>query len=186
MAKGHQQVAAQSSYINPMLIAEVQVLKLVLLVLALALMSFLDLKTNRISNKFVLILFFVSFGFAFYQGMESLQMASLGLLLGGCLFFIPYLLGQVGGADVKIFAVVGSFLGIYQTLNAFIYTLISGLLLLLLLRLCNFKVLSTPSSHEFQSNNKLKRDNKNHALPYLPAITIGTFLSIFFPLEWSL
>ena len=167
-------------------ISETQVLKLTLLVLALLLMSFLDLKTSRVSNKLVLILFFVSFGFAFYQGMESLQMASLGLLLGGGLFFIPYLFGQVGGADVKIFAVVGSFLGIYQTLNAFIYTLISGLFLIFLLRLCNFKVLSIPPLQGFQSNNKSKRDAKNHALPYLPAITIGTLLSIFFPLEWSI
>lgn len=169
-----------------MLIFEAQVLKLALLLLALLLMSFLDLKTNRISNKLVLVLFFVSFGIALFQGIESLQMASLGLLLGGCLFFIPYLFGQVGGADVKIFAVVGSFLGIYQTLNAFIYTLISGLFLILLLRLCNFKVLSISPLQKFQSNNKSKLDTKNHALPYLPAITIGTFLSIFFPLEWSL
>lgn len=65
-------------------------------------------------------------------GVGAVGMALLGLLLGGALLIIPYLLGGTGGGDVKALAALGALLGPAAIFQMFLYTgLIGGGLALL-------------------------------------------------------
>lgn len=67
---------------------------------------------------------------ALYHGLTSgasgVGTALLGLLLGGALLFIPYLLGGTGGGDVKTLAALGALLGPVAIFQMFLYTALIG------------------------------------------------------------
>jgi prepilin peptidase CpaA len=76
------------------------------------------------------------------SGASGLGTSLLGLLLGGVLLLIPYLLGGTGGGDVKALAALGALLGPAAILQMFLYTgLIGGGLALL-----HFVAVWTPSA----------------------------------------
>lgn len=65
-------------------------------------------------------------------GAGGIGMSLLGLLLGGALLMIPYLLGGTGGGDVKALAALGALLGPAAIFEMFLYTgLIGGAIALL-------------------------------------------------------
>jgi prepilin peptidase CpaA len=67
-------------------------------------------------------------------GAGGVATALLGLLLGGGLLLLPYLLGGMGGGDVKALAALGALLGPAGIFQTFLYaSLIGGLLALLYL-----------------------------------------------------
>ena len=67
-----------------------------------------------------------------HGGAVAIGMSLLGLLLGGALLMIPYLLGGMGGGDVKALAALGALLGPAAIFQMFLYTgLIGGVLALL-------------------------------------------------------
>lgn len=67
-------------------------------------------------------------------GAGGFATALLGLLLGGSLLLLPYLLGGMGGGDVKALAALGALLGPAGIFQTFLYaSLIGGLLALLYL-----------------------------------------------------
>lgn len=64
-------------------------------------------------------------------GAAGLLTAIGGMLLGCALLFIPYLLGGMGGGDVKALAALGALLGPADIFQVFLYTgLIGGVLAL--------------------------------------------------------
>lgn len=65
------------------------------------------------------------------HGWNGLLFGALGLAAGFALIMIPYLLGQMGGGDVKLMTALGSLLGAYAILNVFLYTTLAGGLLAL-------------------------------------------------------
>lgn len=66
------------------------------------------------------------------SGLSGIGTALLGLLLGGSLLMIPYLLGGTGGGDVKALAALGALLGPAAIFQMFLITgLIGGGLALL-------------------------------------------------------
>lgn len=67
-------------------------------------------------------------------GMGGIATALLGLLLGGALLLIPYLLGGMGAGDVKALAALGALLGPAGIFQTFLYaSLIGGFVALLYL-----------------------------------------------------
>ena len=65
-----------------------------------------------------------------YHGLTSsasgVGTALLGLLLGGALLLIPYLLGGTGGGDVKALAALGALFGPAEIFQMFLYTGLFG------------------------------------------------------------
>jgi prepilin peptidase CpaA len=59
-------------------------------------------------------------------GVGAIGMALLGLLLGGALLMIPYLLGGTGGGDVKALAALGALLGPAAIFQMFLFTALIG------------------------------------------------------------
>jgi prepilin peptidase CpaA len=59
-------------------------------------------------------------------GVSGLQMSSLGLLVGLGILFIPFVLGGMGGGDVKLLAALGAWLGPKGILFAALYSGLAG------------------------------------------------------------
>jgi len=57
---------------------------------------------------------------------NGLIFAFFGLLVGMGLLMLPYLLGGMGGGDVKFLGALGAMLGSYSVLNIFLYTTLVG------------------------------------------------------------
>lgn len=60
------------------------------------------------------------------SGASGVSSALLGLLLGGALLLIPYLLGGTGGGDVKALAALGALLGPVAIFQMFLYSSLIG------------------------------------------------------------
>lgn len=59
-------------------------------------------------------------------GVGGVVTALLGLLLGGALLLIPYLLGGTGGGDIKALAALGALLGPVGIFQMFLYAGLAG------------------------------------------------------------
>ena len=87
-----------------------------------------DLRWRRIPN--CLTLPAIAFGFLLNflgNSWNGLIFAFFGLVVGMGLLMLPYLLGGMGGGDVKLMGALGAMLGSYSVLNVFLYaTLVGG------------------------------------------------------------
>jgi len=98
-----------------------------LLLLMICLAVTIDIRSNRIPNwiTFSTLIFGLSTQLIL-NGSDGLIFALGGVALGFICFFPFYLKRGMGAGDVKLMAVIGSFLGFQFTLLAVAYTLIFG------------------------------------------------------------
>lgn len=118
-------------------------------------------------------------------GAGAIGISLLGLLLGGALLMIPYLLGGTGGGDVKALAALGALLGPTAIFQMFLYTgLIGGGLALL----HYFTAQSAAASHHplrtfLGTGNwsalRLKGTAAKERFPYAAALCFGFFVYHF-------
>ncbi len=87
-----------------------------------------DLRWRRIPNCLTLPAIALGFCLNFLgNSWNGLIFAFSGLLVGMGLLMLPYLLGGMGGGDVKLMGALGAMLGSYAALNVFLYaTLVGG------------------------------------------------------------
>jgi prepilin peptidase CpaA len=139
----------------------------------LFLASWFDIKSRKIPNRLIVLGIFLgiavnalgSFPGHFYSGI-------LGFVLGFGLMLIPYCFGLLGAGDVKLFAVVGLFLGSDKIADALVYTVLCGgvLALIYLFRIALAKIRKVDSAEKVNKPS----------LPYAVAISGGTLLTLFF------
>lgn len=97
------------------------------LVFILFIATIIDLRTFKIPNLVTLPA--VAGAIAYYTGMHGfsgLLFSLAGLGTGLLLLLIPYLMGGIGGGDVKLMGTVGAFLGAKATLFAFLFIGVIG------------------------------------------------------------
>jgi prepilin peptidase CpaA len=87
-----------------------------------------DLRWRRIPNCLTLPAIALGFLLNFMgNSWNGLIFAFCGLLVGLGLLMLPYLLGGMGGGDVKLMGALGALMGSYSVLNIFLYaTLVGG------------------------------------------------------------
>jgi len=138
-----------------------------------------DLHHRRIPNPLPLAL--AAMGLVANLFLQSLGAALLtavtGLLAGFVIWLLPYLLRMAGGADVKLAAAVGVWLGPLGVLRASIYAGLAGgvMALLMLLRyhgLLGSWVLLKTARHA-QGGIASAASPKVSTLPYAVALAIG-------------
>lgn len=159
-----------------------------ILLLLLALATWVDLRTNRVPNAIVLagiLLAFVLAGAA--AGPRGLAAAMAGMFVaGGCL--LPFHLGRgMGAGDVKLMAMVGAFLGPLGALSAVALTLVAGLLLSGAALLATQAMASGFGLRLLSSASaRMPRPATEHGgartlrFPYAMAILLGTLASLWF------
>ncbi len=100
--------------------------------IALAIAVVWDLKERRIPNALTALL--AVGGLVFHlatTGLPGLKFSLLGLAMGLGIFIVPFMLGGMGGGDVKLLAGLGAWLGPKGILITALYTGVAGGLLAL-------------------------------------------------------
>ena len=117
----------------------------------------------------------------------------LGFFCGAALFIIPFIFGFAGGADVKAFAVVGSYIGVQLTISAFVYSLIFGMFLALYHLFVDSSQLNhfaphnhDSTGHQHHMSNEHDKNDKKYAIAFIPCILAGVILTYYYPLEWTI
>ncbi len=126
-----------------------------------------DLWRRQISNPISVTAFVLGLGaHTALGGLRGAGDSLAGTVVGFLVFFIFFLLGGMGGGDIKLMAGFGAVLGARGILTAALLTAILGALLAL----------------AYLAVRRLRGPSRNHAaqaeaIPYAPAISLGAWLS---------
>ena len=99
-------------------------LKHVVLILFLIYFAIIDFKERRIPNKALIVFLIVGFLFSLFGLYAFLTGAFLGLIPPLIIYLVKK--GGIGFGDVKLFAVLGAFVGSFEILLIFAITFILG------------------------------------------------------------
>jgi prepilin peptidase CpaA len=134
-----------------------------------------DLARRQIANWIPLSALAAGFGWQMGQsGLSGLLYAGIGTVAGFAVFLIFYLLGGMGGGDVKLMAGFGALLGFHRLLEAALWTAAVGGLIAI-------GVLSTRAlkgALGWTTNSTTKQQQSQDSIPYAPAIALGVWLSL--------
>ena len=155
-----------------------------LLLISLLIFSVFDLFTRKVPNLLVLITAAIGLVIALLPEMHiSFELAVIGFILGFTLFLVPFLMGALGAADVKVFAVTGLYLGPFDIFSAFIYTLISGgflaLIYLVYAKVNGLRIAGWRLFHSQNNESQVSHRETSHqvTLPYVVAIFLGVLIT---------
>jgi prepilin peptidase CpaA len=131
-----------------------------------------DLARRQIANWIPLAALAAGFGWQIGQsGLRGLLYAGIGTVAGFAVFLIFYLLGGMGGGDIKLMAGFGSLLGFHQVLwAAFFAAGVGGLLAV--------GVLGARALMRALGGMKAAQEKNQDSIPYAPAIALGVWLSL--------
>lgn len=161
-----------------------------LLVMVLLAAALIDLRTFKIPN--LITMPFAVGALTYYgtlYGFSGLLFSLAGLGIGILLLLVPYMLGGVGGGDVKLLGMVGAFLGPKAVVVSFLFIAVVGgayaitVLLLHHKHFRNFLISMRVALYEFILTRKipLGSDAPRSGRPRLKyglAISFGTGLFI--------
>jgi prepilin peptidase CpaA len=103
-----------------------------------------DLRWRKIPNCLTLPAIALGFLLNFLgNSWNGLISSFFGLLVGMGLLMLPYLLGGMGGGDVKFMGALGALLGSYSVLNLFLYATLVGGTIALGMAIANKRLIDT-------------------------------------------
>lgn len=152
---------------------------------------YLDVKYSKLPNW--LTVSGMAFGIIYHlltNGIHGLIFSIAGLLVAGLIFIILYVFKAIGAGDAKLFAAIGSFIGIEMVLYLAMYSIvfagIIGVLILLftktfLKKLTNafMEIMSSILSRDFQSLEDYKV-NKSTRFPFMYAVIPAVLTTYYF------
>jgi prepilin peptidase CpaA len=112
------------------------------------------------------------------HGWRGTGSALLGTVAGAGVFLVFYLLGGMGGGDVKLMAGFGALLGAKRLFEAALWT--AGCGGIMALAVITTGLIRDLWTRRASSGNKtaLSADRKADSIPYAPAIAAGVWLSL--------
>ena len=165
----------------------------IVLILLVTLSAFFDIKERRIPNWISLPGILIGLFLNSVTGVAQLLHSASGLVVGIGVMIIPFALGWMGAGDVKLFGLVGAFLGVQWLPRVFFYsTLIGGILALfsIIIRGLNFKLfpqlwldlkLAVLSLGQVLPESLTQRPiHRRKSIPFGVAIGIGTLAAFYF------
>ena len=160
--------------IKETLIANLDLIKYLLLTPMLISAFVIDYKYQIIPNRLNLTIFEVGLVFSFIYGLSDVAIAInmfLGMLAGAGIFFLITFLGGIfygkeamGFGDVKLMGALGLYFGLSNIIIITLLSFLIGAILSVILLL-----------------SKIKKSNEY--IPFGPFIVIGAFISIYVPFE---
>ena len=152
-----------------------------------------DLRFRRIPNYLTFSGALGGLGFQLgFHGFHGLLTGLAGLGLGLILLLVPYILGGMGGGDVKAAAALGAWLGLERAFVLFVYMSLSGGLIILVVWLWQRRLLAgVRGLWNFLLNWLLCRpvdskppspaSLKTNSIPYGAAMALGMVLLCWRP-----
>ena len=134
-----------------------------------------DLVRRQIANWIPLSALAAGFGWQIGQsGLSGLLYAGIGTVAGFAVFLVFYLLGGMGGGDVKLMAGFGALLGFHRLLEATLWTAgVGGVIAVGVLGVRALRrVLGLTQS------SAAEQEQRQDSIPYAPAIALGVWLSL--------
>ena len=160
--------------IHDTLIANLDLIKFMLLTPMLLCVFVIDFKLQIIPNRLNLTIFEIGFIFAFLYGLSNVAITInmlLGMLAGGGIFLLITLLGSIfygkeamGFGDVKLMAGLGLYFGLTNIIIITLVSFLIGAILSIMLLITRIK-----KSDEY--------------IPFGPFIVIATLISMYIPFE---
>jgi prepilin peptidase CpaA len=138
-----------------------------------------DLARRHIANWIPAAALVGGFGWQIGRdGARGAVTALLGAVVGFAVFLIFYLLGGMGGGDVKLMAGFGALLGAPRLLEAALWT--AGIGGLLALAAICWKSIKKHMGGKADATAALTEEQKlkEASIPYAPAIALGVWLSL--------
>ena len=130
-----------------------------------------DLARRQIANWIPLAALAAGFGWQIGQsGLPGVMYAALGTIAGFAVFLIFYLLGGMGGGDVKLMAGFGALLGFRQLIAAALWT--AGVGGVIAVAVLGVRALRRALGRAG------KQEHSQDSIPYAPAIALGVWLSL--------
>jgi prepilin peptidase CpaA len=149
--------------------------------------SGIDIRTRRVPNWLAVPFLVAGLVVQSIAGrLPGAGRSLAGIAVAGLLFGIPCWIGAMGMGDLKLAAGVGAWIGPGQFVTAAIFTALAGGVLAAGWALWHGSLgasldsaggLLTPWSRPPGSNGKVRQATAATAIPYVPAIAIGTLLS---------
>jgi prepilin peptidase CpaA len=144
----------------------------------------IDLRTRRVPNVLTAGVALVGLGLAAMGlGRVGLSLSFAGCLVGLGVMLPGYLIGAMGGGDVKLLAAVGTLLGPGATLRAFVASAIAGGLIAIFVAwrrgrfaatVSGATALVTSAGSRIDEISDTRRDNR---FAYAPAIAVGVIVA---------
>lgn len=166
------------------------IIPIILLILLLAISSFIDIKERKIPNWIVVLILMIGFHFSFLSNTEFWLSNSMNGIAIGMLLTLPiYALNGLGAGDVKLISAIGSFTGINDILLiiqityainfclALILIMYSGDFIKMLNRF--FKFYSELSKGRLHYTKPESNDSANFELPLAPIISSSTLFTLY-------
>ncbi len=160
--------------IKETLIANLDLIKYLILTPMLLSVFVIDYKQQIIPNRLNLTIFEVGIIFAFLYGLSDVAITInmlLGMLAGGGIFLLITLVGglfygkeAMGFGDVKLMGALGLFFGLSNIIVITLMSFLIGAVLSIILLV-----------------SKIKKSSEY--IPFGPFIVIGTFISMYIPFE---
>lgn len=136
-----------------------------------------DLARRRISNWIPVVAAMAGLGIHTYaNGWRGAVSAALGLVGGFCVFLVFYLLGGMGGGDVKLMAGFGAIVGIERLLAAAFWT--AGIGGIIACAALGFRAWKRWRRGQSEGSGNDPDNERDKSIPYAPAIAMGALLSL--------
>jgi prepilin peptidase CpaA len=156
-----------------------------------------DVRTRKIPNRLTYFGFIAALLLRFFMlGWPGLRAGLIGTLVGGGIFLFLFLLGGMGGGDVKLMAAVSGWAGITEIVNLLIAAAFAGGAMALVVMLYQQRVLTTIRNTMVLIHHHLTVGLRPHPelnvkqahsmrLPFGPAIAIGTLYCLSQTFSWG-
>ncbi len=177
--------------------AEVSLLSSIVTLVVVSIVAVIDYQRFRIPNAVTVP--FALTGLLFHYlnaGLQGLTVSFIGLIFGGTLLIVPYILRGFGGGDVKLLAATGAWLGASEVTWVFILSgvLLGSVSLVLLFRstsvrraaLLNLRIGyiqlrgigSMLGGEDRVEEVVLREDRRNRAVPFGVVLSVGLTLVV--------
>jgi len=162
--------------------------------LLLSLSAYWDLRYRRIPNWATLPCIILGLGMnTLLNGWGGAKASGTGFLVGFAAFVVLFVLGWMGGGDVKLMAAVGALKGYPFVVSALFYSLLVGLVIGVAMLIWNRKSLRTFKNLFFVIGSRVtklvpKQDVNREAaqkIPFGVAIVLGTVVAMIVGYAWS-
>jgi prepilin peptidase CpaA len=166
----------------------------VLALLLLGLCAYWDLRYRKIPNWATLPGIVLGLGMSIsFGGWGGMKASGLGFLIGFVALLVLFVLGWMGGGDVKLMAAVGALKGYPFVVSALFYSLIVGVVIGVAMLIWNRKTQRTFKNLFFVVASRfsplIPKQNINpeetQKLPFGLAIVLGTVWAMIAGYAWS-